>query len=146
MRVDWRIAAAVTFLAVGGSSVALLERTPSATRAFPDSNIVASMQSPAASGSTATGTATGTATVTAQAPADSLGSAPATEVASSDNSAAVDEQAAADVRPGGRFAGLTDAQLQSLLADIGQLPDVPVTEPEPVSIEVNTTSAGPGGL
>jgi hypothetical protein len=137
MRIDWRIAAAVTFLAVGGSSVALLERTPSRDRGVPDSSIVASMPSGAVP--------TNGSSVGAAASVDSVGGRASAELASTDNPGAVDAQAAADVSPGGRFAGLTETQLKALLSDIGQLPDVPVTEPAPVSIEVNTTS-GTGGI
>jgi Putative zinc-finger len=149
MRVDWRIAAAVTFLAVGGSSVALLERTPSANRAFPDTNIVATVpqQMPQALPQPATSAAASRAPATVASRVDSVSASAATEVASaSSSSSADDEQAAADVSPGGRFAGLTEAQLQALLGDIGQLPDVPVTEPEPVSIDVTPASPkGSGG-
>jgi hypothetical protein len=143
MRIDWRIAAAVTFLAVGGSSVALLERTPSPDRGFPDSSIVASMPSGAVP---TNGSGVGAAVpASVQASVDSVGGRASAELASTDNPGAVDAQAAADVSPGGRFAGLTETQLKALLSDIGQLPDVPVTEPAPVSIEVNTTS-GTGGI
>ena len=152
MRVDWRIAAAVTFLAVGGSSVALLERTPSANRSFPDTNIVAAMPQSAATGA-ALPTAEGADVAASRAPAavpsrvDAVSPSATTEVASASgsSSSADDEQAAVDVSPGGRFAGLTAAQLKALLGDIGQLPDVPVTEPEPVSIDVTPASATASG-
>ncbi len=125
LRMDWRIAAAVTFLAVGGGSVALLSRGPTATRAFPDSGMVAAATVAAAPGVSST----------ASMITDSTASGANTQSATSDAIVA-DAQAAEDVSPGGRFAGLSNAQLQALLGDIGKLPAVPVTEPDPVAIHV----------
>jgi hypothetical protein len=127
MRMDWRIAAAVTFLAVGGSSVALLNRAPATAGAFSDSgSVVASA-----------------ATTVAAVPSSSASNASS----SASDETVADAQAAADVSPGGRFSGLTDAQLQALIGDIGDLPAVPVTEPDPVAIRVvNSAAAAPEGL
>jgi hypothetical protein len=141
-QMDWRIAAAVTFLAVGGSSVALLNRTtgvtvgngvPAVAPAIGEATPLASSAASAANAAPANG-----------APAVDSPARPAQVVASAN------EQAAADVSPGGRFADLNEAQLKALLGEIDKLQAVPVTEPEPVSIRVDAKSpaapdAGGGG-
>ncbi|HEY4217609.1 MAG TPA: zf-HC2 domain-containing protein [Gemmatimonadaceae bacterium] len=140
VRMDWRIAAAVTFLAVGGSSVALLERTPSGNRSFPDSNVVAAIAAPGSAATDSTSTASATAATAATAASSIAPTASGASTGSSEVASGADVEDAADVSPGGRFSGLSETQLKSLLDDIGQLPDVPVTEPDPVTIQVNTTS------
>jgi hypothetical protein len=69
------------------------------------------------------------------APAVATGPAPVTS-RGSQTVAPVEEQAAADVSPDGRFADLDESQLKALLGEIDRLPAVPVTEPEPVAIRV----------
>jgi hypothetical protein len=44
--------------------------------------------------------------------------------------------------PDGRFAGLSDAQMQALLGEIDRLQAVPVTEPDPVTIRVDLKPGG----
>lgn len=140
MRMDWRIAAAVTFLAVGGSSVALLNRAPTADRALADSGLAAPVVQTTAPIADVQRADTQVAANTV-----ASSSAAVSQTNSSEESVA-DVQAAADVSPGGRFAGLTEEQMKALLGDIGELPAVPVTEPDPVAIQVvNSGSATTGG-
>ncbi|MDB4876065.1 MAG: hypothetical protein JWM41_2511 [Gemmatimonadetes bacterium] len=138
-QMDWRIAAAVTFLAVGGSSVALLNRTTGVTvgNGVPPVAPVIGQATPLASSAA-------NAVPANVAPANDSQARPAQVVASAN------EQAAADVSPGGRFADLNEGQLKALLGEIDKLQAVPVTEPEPVSIRVDAKSpaapdAGGGG-
>ena len=152
MRMDWRIAAAVTFLAVGGSSVALLNRAPTVDRAFADSGLaVPATATPAAVADVAaavTAAPSSAPVVDSQVVASATAPSSATVGSQLDGAsdAVADVQAAADVSPGGRLAGLTEEQLKALLGDIGELPAVPVTEPEPVTIQVvNSGSESTGG-
>jgi hypothetical protein len=116
---DWRIAAAITILAVGGSSVALINRTPdvgsvgiNATSPIPDS-----------------------------APATL---APSTRPnASSDTNQ--DTEPSGGLGMSGHLADLDDAQLQALINEIENMKAVPITEPEPVSMKVGLRNvADPG--
>jgi hypothetical protein len=124
---DWRIAAAVTVLVAGGSSLAVLRRGPSAadTRAqITDSTPTRSFARVAPeSGAAAT--------------PDGAVSSNSTPVASI---AALDD-GAEDVVDG-RFGGLSPEQMQALLGEIDKLQAVPVTEPEPVTIRVDLNPSG----
>jgi anti-sigma factor RsiW len=108
-RLDWRIAAGVGFLAVAGSSIAVLHHP------VPAAQTASSVVAPIAA-------------------LDSPTPAPAR---AGETVVAADAQAAADVAPGGRLANLNEQQLQTLLGEIDQLPAIPVTEPEPVTIGVS---------
>jgi hypothetical protein len=125
---DWRVAAAVTLLVAGGSSVALLNRAPTAPSA-PHS--VAEVPAPAPA---PVNTPLANSNSTVPAP-----KAASTVVASAD--VAGNQDASADVGSDVRFAGLSGAQLQTLLSEIDRLEAVPSTEPEPVAIKVNMTSS-----
>jgi hypothetical protein len=130
-RMDWRIAAAVTFLAVGGSSVALLNRT---------TGVSIGNEVPAVAPQIVAPVAPVTATAPTTAAVVDNPTRPAETVASND------EQAAVDVSPGGRFANMNEGQLKALLGEIDHLEAVPVTEPEPVSIRVDAKNpAAPEG-
>jgi hypothetical protein len=75
---------------------------------------------------------------------DSTPVAKAPSVAARETIASTDDQdARTDAGPDGRFGGLTEAQLKTLLSEIEQLEAVPVTEPEPVTIKVNVGSPAP---
>jgi len=127
---DWRIAAAVTVLVAGGSSVAILNRAP----AVPDGGTVAVRPVPVT-----------------DTPAISTPTPPSAVVASAKDTPGVtrqmiavdDQDATTDAGPDGRFGGLTGAQLKSLLDEIDHLEAVPVTEPEPVTIKVNVGTPAP---
>jgi hypothetical protein len=117
---DWRIAAAITLIAAGGSSIALLNRAPGVA----DSVSVA---------------------VVSQAPIDSQASAVAPEPVTTTASAPAVAQTSAVARndepaelgAGGRLSELDDAQLKALIEEIGNMKAVPITEPEPVSMRVD---------
>ena len=125
---DWRIAAAVTVLVAGGSSLAVLRRGPSPadTRAqITDSTPSRSVARIAPESGMA-----------AQTPAGilSANSTPAASIAALDDGTE-------DVVDG-RFGGLSPEQMQALLGEIDKLQAVPVTEPEPVTIRVDLNPSG----
>ncbi len=130
--VDWRIAAAVTVLVVGGGSVAVMNRaqTSSVVAVAPDSS-----RSVARSTDTTT-------------PSDSAVSsnskAPVARAPSARQTVArADEAPAASALATG---DLNEQQLRLLLDEINQLQAVPITEPEPVTIRVNSgASSSPEG-
>jgi len=126
---DWRVAAAVTVLIAGGSSVAVL------SRASNDSNVDSVARSVPVAGvpmSAAAAPANGSANSGAL---NSSSNAAAQVIASAD-----DQDATSDAGPDGRFGGLSDTQLKALLGEIDRLEAVPVMEPEPVIIKVNNSS------
>jgi hypothetical protein len=137
---DWRIAAAITVLAVGGTSVALLTRGDGAR---PGAS--ASITAPAVPvanaplGDTASRTpeaATRNAIVPKVSVAESEPIAETVrEVASGDDAAEL------GVEEPARLTRLNERQLQTLLNDIGQLKATPITEPEPVTIKVDPRSS-----
>lgn len=129
---DWRVAAAVTLLVAGGSSVALLNRAPNSIEAVPTVH----------SESVSTTTASVTPTVTPAPLANSNSAATTQPTARSTVVLADDQNTGSDAGPDGRFAGLTEAQLQALLDEIDHLQPVPVAEPEPVTIKVNVGTPG----
>jgi hypothetical protein len=114
---DWRVAATVTILIAGGSSVALLNRAPNAQ---PVDTLAHSVPI-AEVGSSATPPAANTASANTQ---------------SAKSSSSEEQNATSDAGPDGRFGGLSGAQLKALLGEIDRLEAVPVTEPEPVTIKV----------
>jgi hypothetical protein len=128
---DWRIAAAVTVLVAGGSSLVVLNRAPGTDPGrAPIMDTMASV--PAAAPPSAS-------------PSISSNSAPANQGAAT--VAATDQSdAAADDGPDGRFGGLDADQMQTLLKEIDGLRAVPVSEPEPVTIRVDLKPNGSEGL
>jgi anti-sigma factor RsiW len=131
---DWRVAAAVTVLIAGGSSVVVMNRAPTSVDTRPPitdtvaSRAVAPSIAPVDRGSQSAANAAVT---------------PALPVATV---ATTDASDTADDGPDGRFGGLSDQQLQALLSEIDQLKAVPVTEPEPVTIRVDLKPGGPEGV
>ena len=141
-RIDWRIAAAVTFLAVGGGSIALMNRAPATLTAPTPRNPIssaASAQRPEA-GLAANVAPPSTASTTSR---EARHVTPASPLRAHESVAALDAQAAEDVAPGGRFANLNERQLKRLLGEIDHLPAVPVTEPEPMAIGVSGNASSP---
>ncbi|HEY5062935.1 MAG TPA: zf-HC2 domain-containing protein [Gemmatimonadaceae bacterium] len=128
MHIDWRIAAAVTFLAAGGGSVLVMHRTP--VVAGVPTGVLAPQVRPADGSALA-------ATTPQPARADQPSVTGAAPVAT-ESVATLDDQAAADVAPGGRLANLNEQQLKTLLGEIDHLAAVPVTEPEPVAMGVGS--------
>jgi hypothetical protein len=128
---DWRIAAGVTVLIAGGSSLMVLNRAGS----------------PVTAPAPITDSVTGRPASPVPSAIDKTATEPATKPAVATTVAGVDEpDTPGDEGPDGRFGGLSDAQMQSLLAEIDQLKPVPVTEPEPVSIRVDLKPNGPEGI
>lgn len=127
---DWRIAAAITVLVAGGSSVAVLSRDHGGSAVVRDtlqpSSPVAvvrpdTMPSPPQA---------------APARVPRAEAAPNTVVAS-------EEQGIGS----SRLNDLSEQQLQTLLGEINQLQSTPITDPEPVSLRVRENSSGaPEGM
>jgi hypothetical protein len=124
-RMDWRVAAAIGVLAVGGSSLALTHHVPIGTQsvvgataaatAGAASRTVASAAGPASSGSMAGRTA---------------------------SAAAVTSPTDAELSMTGRLDDLSADQLQTLLGEIDNLQATPMTDPTPVVVPVTLTSDG----
>jgi anti-sigma factor RsiW len=106
---DWRVAAAVTLLVAGGSSVVLVNRDPSPSSGATTVNVVP-----------VPGTQTFADTPRAQ-------TAPTTSAVAS----------AEGLGMGGHLVDLDDDQLQELIDDISQMKAVPNVEPEPVTIRID---------
>ena len=146
-RMDWRIAAAVTFLAVGGGSIAVMNRATDVPRRVAVDPIPPPVpdRSKQAAPAAEIGPAP-TARPSGQSGQSGPRGNPALPLRGSERAASFDAQAAADVAPGGRLANLNEQQLKKLLGEIGHLPAVPVTESDPVAIGVTTnTSSSPEG-
>jgi hypothetical protein len=133
---DWRIAAAVTVLAVGGGSFALLRQgvTPTADTVLAQTSSIGSANTPSRDSITAA-----TPSRVADASAAPSGS---TSVARG-HATSADEQAG--LATTARLADLNERQLQALLDQIDQLRAVPITEPEPVTLRVNNKGTSPEG-
>jgi hypothetical protein len=125
--IDWRVAAAVTVLVAGGSSVVGMRQAPTTAD-----------NRPAITDSSANRSA---------APIDNAAlpgspASPSVAIASgTGTSESVDDEGLDS-----RFGGLSDDQMQTLLAEIDGLEAVPVTEPEPVSIRVDLKPGSPEGV
>lgn len=132
---DWRVAAAVTLLVAGGSSVALLGRGPNAT--------------PAAHASTASTGAAVPSAIVGREHANPGNETASTEASTGAASVAepavttVDPQPpATDVASDASLSNLDEAQLKALLHDLDDLPAVPVADPAPVSLRINPRNSG----
>lgn len=123
---DWRIAAAVTVLAVGGGSLAVVHRGSSSI-------------APVASHALATPATSSPASV-AQVPATAAAAPAASTVNAATSTVATAGTATAGISMTGRLDDLSDEQLQTLLEQVGDLQAVPITEPDPVAIQVESTS------
>ena len=127
MWTDWRIAAAVTLLVAGGSSIAVLKSNRGAPTAARDT--VAAMPPD-----------TATSSLQAQPtplPAPNATPSRAGVFASEDQSHGLGSS---------RLGDLTEQQLQTLLGEIDQLQATPITDPEPVSLRVGgSASSSPEG-
>jgi hypothetical protein len=131
---DWRVAAAVTLLVAGGSSVVVYDRiAPSGTSAV--ASIVDSeslVPSPAKNAVEPVGSASAS-----QSPV-----IPTSTVASAQPKPAVSERSSSSgLGLSGRLADLDDRQLEALLSDIDHLEATPITEPEPVTIRIEPTGS-----
>jgi hypothetical protein len=134
---DWRIAAAVTVLAVGGGSFALLRH--GATPATADSAFVSTITP-----------SLGNNAADSSAPRQPSANPNPSESRHVSQPAPANTVASADDQPGlatsARLADLNERELKALLNEIDQLQAVPITEPEPVTIRVNSGRSSPEGL
>ena len=118
---DWRIAAAVTLLVAGGSSVAVMTRSePSASHQVV---LAPTTDTPSTTTSANTATASIAPDVTAQ---------PVTVA-----------DAQTELGMAGHLADLDDEQLEALISEIEQMKAVPITEPEPVTVKVDPKGTQP---
>ena len=118
-RIDWRIAASIVVLVIGGT-------TFMATRGFRGGERVDRSALPAR-----------------MAPAPNVGAS--TQVAAQHSSPAAAVTAAprspaAELSAGGSVGDLSESELRTLLQDIEQIDALPPTEPEPVTVRVTTGS------
>jgi hypothetical protein len=135
--VNWRVAAAITLLAAGGGSIAIVSRGRSS--AALDSTIArTAVQKPS----------TNTTTVPASQPTVVVADSHRVTAPSSDSVAATVATVAiaedAGLEMTGRLGELSDAQLEALLKEIEKMEAVPVAEPEPVILPVTTARPGRG--
>jgi hypothetical protein len=144
-RVDWRLAAAVTLLVAGASSLTLLSRGDSRRLNPVDSSVVAVAPTTAPIALPSAGAESTTSAPVTNATSKVVVPAPSQAVASADvpDNVAIDEGPAA-----ARLSGLNTSQLKALLSDIDQMQAVPVSDPEPVSIKIDakTNPSGPEGM
>ena len=130
---DWRVAAAVTLLVAGGTSVAVYRHGAVDVTLTPGVTAESISRNPSAN-NVAPLSASGTATPPNRTPAETLAQVSGEEGAESGpavSSVAVE---------------LNDRQMQALLDDINRLEAVPITDPEPVSIRITPkTPVTPNG-
>jgi hypothetical protein len=157
---DWRIAAAVTFIVAGGTSLAVIHNMrdgASDSASAPAvghvtgaaSETTASVAVPGTTGSTVRSPAPNatTAAVPSRPRPESASSTPvgqggAASVASTDEPK--DEQSAGLANS--RIGDLNAKQLKSLLNAIEHMDATPITEPEPVTLRVGARTSSPTGL
>jgi hypothetical protein len=128
-RLDWRVAAAIGVLAVGGSSLALARHAPTAAQAMAGAGTVAPQTDPQ------------TRTVaSAMLPVGvPVAAAPSTAIVP-----AVNHGTRVELSMTGRLDDLSAEQLQTLLDEIDELQATPLADPEPVVVPVTlTTDGGP---
>jgi Putative zinc-finger len=128
---DWRIAAAITVMAVGGGSFALLSRSHASV---PETPVASVPVTPKAD--------------TQVAPAPRTEVTPTREVVAQTNPVAdvrdvepVDEDTPENATEGGRLNNLSAQQVKALLNDIGQMKAVPIAEPDPITIKVDSKAS-----
>lgn len=148
---DWRIAAAVTFIVAGGTSVLVIhdagDRTSDSTTAIARQVNVASettarVDSPAAVGAVRQpelGATTTAVPSRPRVPAPVLTRGGTSAVATT-----TDEQSAG--LGNSRINDLNERQLKSLLNAIEHLDATPITDPEPVVLRVGSRTSSPNGL
>ena len=124
MWTDWRIAAAVTLLVAGGSSIAVLSSDRGSVSASRDTLRGAPVAVAPVRPDTAS---TNAGAPPAVAPAPPTAASPTAGVASDDQARGLGSS---------RLGELNEQQLQTLLDEIDQLQATPITEPEPVSLRV----------
>lgn len=139
---DWRVAAAVTLLIAGGSSVALLEHGRGIDR-LPDDTVqlppVTGAAGPSASPSAPASSAP--AGVAASPLARTSTGATSSQLASASDPSDPSDLTDPSLGASGRLENLNAAQLKKLLSDIDQIEATPITEPEPVSLRLDNRAS-----
>jgi hypothetical protein len=135
---DWRIAAAVTVLAIGSGSFAVLRQSETTSSVTVPPLVSQANPAPVDSANGATMRSTDTLVRVAD---DGRGSHTSPDAANSAN----EQAASAGLATTAHLADLNERQLQALLDQIDQLQAVPITEPEPVTIRVGSQSSSPEG-
>jgi hypothetical protein len=135
---DWRIAAAVTVLAIGSGSFAVLRQ----------SGTVSSVTVPplvSHANPTPVDSTNGIATRSIDTVVRLADNAGGSETSPAAAKSADEQTAAAGLATTAHLADLNERQLQALLDQIDQLQAVPITDPEPVTIRVGSQSSSPEG-
>jgi hypothetical protein len=135
---DWRIAAAVTVLAIGSGSFAILRQSGVGPASAVPPVVT---QTNLASVDSSNGGALPTSDTIGRVADNTRGS----NTAPNNSTSAEDQPASAGLATTARLADLNERQLQALLDQIDQLQAVPITEPEPVTIRVGSQSSSPEG-
>jgi putative zinc finger protein len=125
---DWRIAAAITLLVAGGSSVAVLRRDPGTAMALRQT-----VQTPPVRRADGRSDSSGSSAQPQLAPAAPSEPTPRALVATDAQGSGIGAS---------RLGDLTEQQLEALLGEIDQLQATPVTDPEPVSLHVRENTSG----
>jgi hypothetical protein len=147
---DWRIAAAVTFIVAGGTSVVVMRNVRDGGAGSPDS---ASVRIPPMTAET---TALAPRAVTDSQPSMHRGEttpAPARSqrgttpgAPSNPQAVAANDDPAAAAALGNRIGNLNEKQLKSLLNEIDHMEATPIIDPEPVVLRVGARATSPTGL
>lgn len=145
---NWRVAAAVTFLAVGGTSLVLARNArnggtdslDSASMRIPPVPIETTARLPQSVSDTQASKPRGDTTAVRVRPPIARPSAPSTP----QTLATGDDQAAAAL--GNRIGNLNEKQLKSLLNEIDHMEATPIIDPEPVVLRVGARATSPTGL
>lgn len=152
---DWRIAAAVTFLVAGGTSMVVLHNARDGGRDSTDTSVIrpaatvatqttTRVDSPSSIRAPATESASHTATV-APTPNRRLPvTTPPVSRGGTEAVASVSDQSAG--LGNSRIDDLNSRQLKSLLNDIDHMDATPITDPEPVTLRVGARMTSPTGL
>ncbi len=147
---DWRIAAAVTFIVAGGTSLAVIRNardhgtdstsTPVAQQLRQGaSETTASVRAPVAPVPQRQQRSTNTAPVQPR-----IASAPSPSRGGTETVASTDDPNAG--LKNSRIENLNAQQLKSLLKAIENMDATPITEPEPVTLHVGSRGSSPNGL
>ncbi len=152
---DWRIAAAVTFLVAGGTSMVVIHNardgrrdSTDAAAARPAATVATQTTTRVDSPSNVRPTAAETASHPAAVAATPNRSLPVTtrpvSRGATEAVASTNDQGAS--LGNSRIDDLNSRQLKSLLNDIDHMDATPITDPEPVTLRVGARTASPTGL
>ncbi|HXD47626.1 MAG TPA: zf-HC2 domain-containing protein [Gemmatimonadaceae bacterium] len=139
---DWRVAAAVTLLIAGGSSVALLDHGRGIDRLPDDTVQLPPVTPPAGSSALPSASASSAPSSLAAAPvARTSTGATSSQLASADDPSDPNDLTDPSLGASGRLENLNAAQLKKLLGAIDQIEATPITEPEPVSLRLDNRAS-----